>query len=241
MQAKPLDLLKLPAGSQILDAGCGYGRVALYMAQHGMRITAVDVLHRHVQGAKQACARTQLPKGQLEVLQMDYHNLEAIPSNSHDGVFTVQASGHAMDLDAAIADFYRALKPGGRIALIEAERRRQHPGKRSGDALSKNLKLVNEYVGYPNNKRSKENFYQEALEKAGFVDVQVEDYTENIQPMLRMGFWMMLVPFIVISLLGLQQYFPTMYAMHYGYWGRDEWRHIGISACKPALRGKGGT
>jgi sterol 24-C-methyltransferase len=236
MQAKVLSLLALPAGSRILEAGCGHARVALYMAQHGMRITAIDILDHHMTEARRNVASAVLPKGQVTVKKMDYHHVESIPSESHDGVYTVQALGHATHLETALAGFYRILKPGGRIALVEAERRREHEGERMGDELSKKMKLVNEYVGYPTNELSRKGYFKELVENAGFVDVEVRDYSENILPMLRMCYLMMIVPYFFVKLFGLEKHFVTMFAVIHGYAGRARWRFIAVSATKPGAK-----
>lgn len=36
MEQKMFERLNLPEGSSVLDAGCGIGHVALYMARHGL-------------------------------------------------------------------------------------------------------------------------------------------------------------------------------------------------------------
>jgi sterol 24-C-methyltransferase len=232
MQAQILSVLALPAGSLILEAGCGFARVALFMAKYGMRVIAIDNLDYHISGARQNVEKAGLPKGQVVVKKMDYHHLEAIPTESLDGVYTMQALGHAADLESALAGFHRVVRPGGRIAFMEAERRRSNEGEKTGDMLSKNLKLVNGLVGYPTNEASREDYFKEMVEKAGFVEVKVRDFSENIWPMLRLCYLMMIVPFFFVRLLGLEKYFVTMVAVTYSYLGRARWRFIAISATK---------
>jgi sterol 24-C-methyltransferase len=234
MQANVPSLLALPAGSQVLEAGCGFAQVALSVARHGMRVTAIDFLDYHVNESRLNIESSGLPRGQVIVKKLDYHHLESIPRESHDGVYTVQALGHAQHLETVLEGFHRILKPGGRIALIEAERRRKHAGEIQGDALSKNLKLVNEYVGYPTNELSGEDYFKEHLKKAGFVDVEVRDYSENVLPMLRLCYIMLIVPFFFVKLFGLEKHFVTMFAINYGYVGRERWRLIAVSGTKPS-------
>ena len=159
--------------------------------------------------------------------------MESISSKSYDGVYTVQALGHAQNLEAVLEGFYRVLKPGGRFAVVETERRRKHQGEIQGDSLSKKMKLVNEFVGYPTNELSGEGYFKEKLEKVGFVDVEVRDYSENVLPMLRMCYMILMLPFFFVQLLGLEKYFVTMFAINCGYVGRERWRFIAISGTKP--------
>ncbi|KAF3491691.1 uncharacterized protein GIQ15_01208 [Arthroderma uncinatum] len=233
MQAKVAGLLALPVGSQILEAGCGTARVALSIAQRGMRVTAIDALDYHVEKSRQNVARANLKSGEVTVKKLDYHHLESIPRESHHGVYTVQALGHSDNLEVALMNFYRILKPGGRVVLLETERRRIHKGEQIGDALSKKMRRVNEYVGYPTNEISREGYFEDLLKKSGFVDVEIRDYSKNILPMLRMCYFILLVPYFFVELFGLERLFTTMFAIHCGYTGRERWRFIAISATKP--------
>lgn len=68
--------------------------------------------------------------------------------------------------------------------------------------------------------------------KTWFVEVEVQDYSENIRPMLRMCYILMIMPFFIVKLLGLERYFVTMLAVTSGFLGRARWRFIAISAVK---------
>nr|P0DO33.1 RecName: Full=S-adenosyl-L-methionine-dependent Diels-Alderase iliD; AltName: Full=C-methyltransferase iliD; AltName: Full=Ilicicolin H biosynthesis cluster protein D; AltName: Full=Pericyclase iliD [Neonectria sp. DH2] len=160
MEAKLLSALALPSGSQILDAGCGFGPVAISMAKKGMRVTAIDIIDHHVTKARRNVEKAGLPKGQVTVEKMDYQHLESIASESHD------------DAKAAATGFFRILKPGGRIAFFEAQRSRTSGDYDEGDELAGHLKLVNEYTAMPTNELSREDYFKDLLEDAGFVDVE---------------------------------------------------------------------
>ncbi len=119
MEEKLFKALNLPEGSQVVDAGCGVGHVALYMARKGLRITGIDLIDHHIAKAKRNVARSGLPSGQVTVQKMDYHHLESIPSESQDGLYTMETFVYATDPEAAVAGFYRILRPGGRLVLFE--------------------------------------------------------------------------------------------------------------------------
>ncbi|KAL2019363.1 hypothetical protein VTK56DRAFT_9743 [Thermocarpiscus australiensis] len=111
MEEKMFRALDFPEGSQVLDAGCGVAHVALYMARHGLRITGIDIIDHHIAKAKRNIARSGLPPGQVTVQKMDYHHLESIPDQSHDGVYTMETV-HATDPETALAGFCRIPRPG---------------------------------------------------------------------------------------------------------------------------------
>ncbi|KAK7423206.1 hypothetical protein QQZ08_009203 [Neonectria magnoliae] len=233
MEAKLLSALALPSGSQILDAGCGFGPVAISMAKKGMRVTAIDIIDHHVTKARRNVEKAGLPKGQVTVEKMDYQHMESIADESHDGVYTLQAMGHATDAKAAAAGFFRILKPGGRIAFFEAQRSRTSDDYDEGDELAGHLKLVNEYTAMPTNELSREDYFKDLLEDAGFVDVEVRDYSENIRPQLRLFYALVVVPWFFIRLLGLEKNFTNMICATSGYIGQPRWKFVGVSATKP--------
>ena len=72
MQAKVPNLLGLPAGSQVLEAGCGFAQVAIHVARQGMLVMATDFLDYHVDEARLMIESAGLPEGQLTVKKLDY-------------------------------------------------------------------------------------------------------------------------------------------------------------------------
>lgn len=233
MEEKLMTFLALPTGSRILDAGCGVGHVALYLAKHGMRVTGVDIIDHHVETARQNVHDAHLPKDSVIIERMDFEHLESIPSESHDGAFTLQSLGHAYSAERAVTGFFRILKPGGRFALIEVERRRDLDAERKNPKLTEQLSMINVGTGMPTNERSHEGFYKGLLENAGFVDIEVYDLSNNILPVVRMFYFLLLLPYMFVRLCGLENNFVSMLAGTAGYVGYDRWRFIAVSATKP--------
>jgi SAM-dependent methyltransferase len=99
MTERLLRLASLPAGARILELGCGGGQTARYLKQHGYDVTAID---------QEAAADNP------HVQQGDMLHLE-VPSGSFDAVLaecSLSASGNP---PLALANGYRALKPGGHL------------------------------------------------------------------------------------------------------------------------------
>jgi SAM-dependent methyltransferase len=63
-----IELLDLPAGSSILDMGCGTGRHAILLAQHGYRVTGVDLSSGMLQEARKAAQEAGV---QVQWIQAD--------------------------------------------------------------------------------------------------------------------------------------------------------------------------
>ncbi|KAL2266654.1 hypothetical protein VTJ83DRAFT_6006 [Remersonia thermophila] len=236
MEEKLFQALGLPEGSQVLDAGCGVGHVALYMARRGLRITGIDYMDIHVAKAKRNVARAaDLPTGAVTVQRMDYHHLESIPSESHDGVYTMETFVHATDPEAVLAGFHRILRPGGRVALIEYYNS-LNPATASDAAPRKaveDMELVNKWAAMPTNARADSALYKQLLEEAGFADVQIVDLSANIRPMLRLFYWLAIVPYFFVKLLHLERWFVNTVAGAQAYRHQEHWRYVQVTATKP--------
>jgi len=231
MEDKLFEALALPKGSQVLDAGCGIAAVAIHMAKKGLRVTGIDVIDHHIVKAKRRIAKSGLPEGQVTVQKMDYHHLESFPSDSFDGAYTMETFVHATDPEAVLKGFFRILRPGGHLSLFEYDHSFESE-EALGD-LAVSMKQVNKHAAMPTNERSKPGFFRDILEEAGFTDIVVRDYSENIKPMLWLFYIMAAVPFVLVRFFRLEKYFINTVAGARGLAGQKYWRFVAISATKP--------
>jgi SAM-dependent methyltransferase len=111
------DLLDLePAGARVLEFGCGQNASAFRLAREGCRVTAIDISKVAIEDARREAARLGLGH-RASFEQMDAENLYF-----DDGVFDlVCGTGilHHLDLDAAVHQIWRVLRPGGRAVFME--------------------------------------------------------------------------------------------------------------------------
>lgn len=232
MEQKLYDKLDLPKGATVLDAGCGIAHVALFMAHRGLKVTGIDVIDHHIVKACRNIKRAKLPEGQVSVRKADYHNLDFIADESFDGVYTMETLVHATDLEKVLRGFFRILKPGGRLVEKEYETINVNSAQDTG-TLADDVASVVALSAMPLD-LMKEGNLKEKLELTGFVDVQVEDYSENVRPMLRLFFCLAIVPYTIFKLLGVEKYFVNTMAGAGGLLGQKHWRYISVKATKPA-------
>jgi ubiquinone/menaquinone biosynthesis C-methylase UbiE len=98
------------AGKRVADIGCGKGRFARIVAERnpGAQVIAVDLAEamlRAVDAGIHRCAAsmTALP----------------LATASCNGAYATESLEHAIDIDRAVAELCRVVKPGGRIVIID--------------------------------------------------------------------------------------------------------------------------
>jgi ubiquinone/menaquinone biosynthesis C-methylase UbiE len=98
--------LALRPGDRVLEVGCGRGHLLRHLQEEGLDAVGVDLnpaaeLHAVTEG----------------VLQMDATNLD-FPDGEFDAVVSIHAIEHIPDLDAALAEMVRVVRPGGALVLV---------------------------------------------------------------------------------------------------------------------------
>jgi ubiquinone/menaquinone biosynthesis C-methylase UbiE/biotin operon repressor len=112
-------LLKLMPRMVIADLGAGEGTISQLMAQRAKRVIAVDNSEKMVEFGSELAK-----KHAISNLEYRLGDLEDVPirSGTVDLAFLSQALHHAVHPERAIAEAWRILKPGGRIAVLDLSR-----------------------------------------------------------------------------------------------------------------------
>ena len=70
--------LRLKAGESVIEAGCGWGALALHMARHyGVRVKAFNISREQIAFARQRAQREGL-QGQVEFIEDDWRNIREL-------------------------------------------------------------------------------------------------------------------------------------------------------------------
>ena len=101
-----------------LDAGCGTGFLSLELAARGHRVTGVDFAPAMIAAAKRKAA--------MQGLDINFEQADAEALPFPPGSFDLAISRHVLwtlpHPEAAIDEWRRVLRPGGRLAIIDGAR-----------------------------------------------------------------------------------------------------------------------
>ena len=102
-----------------LDLASGTGDLAFAVAAHGARVVGLDITHRMLQRARRRAMHTASPHPVF--VQGD---MSALPFG--DGEFHLVTTGYGLrnvpDLDTALAEIHRVLRPGGVLVSLDFNR-----------------------------------------------------------------------------------------------------------------------
>lgn len=109
-----------PAGSTVLEAGCGVGAQTVTIAGKSpeAHITSVDISAESLAAAKDRVGRAG--RGNVTLRQADIFDLP-FPAASFDHVFVCFVLEHLRDPLGALTRLRSMLKPGGTITVIEGD------------------------------------------------------------------------------------------------------------------------
>jgi len=228
MADKMGETLDLPPNSKVLDAGCGEGSTAMRLAdKYKLKVTGVDLLDFNIATAKRKASESSLTDSLSfklgNYLRLDY------PDNSFDGLYTMETLVHAPDYKAALKEFKRVLKPGGRIVLFEYSM----PSQDKMNARERQaFKIINEgsvMYSYPYFVHGR---FTSILEQAGFQNVKTKNITDKMLPMLK-RFWQMgVLPYQIIKLAGKRKKYVNTTAGVELYKYRKDFKYNIITATK---------
>ncbi len=112
-------LLKLMPPMVIADLGAGGGTISQLMSQRAKKVIAIDNSEKMVEFGSELARRHGISN-----LEYRLGDLEDVPirTGTVDLAFLSQALHHAQHPERAIAEAWRILKPGGRIAVLDLNR-----------------------------------------------------------------------------------------------------------------------
>ena len=229
MEESLFQALNCPKTGKVLDAGCGVGHVALYMARRGdYSIDCIDIVSRHV-GAAQANIKAAGMENRITARLGDYHHLEDIEDSTYDGIYTMETFVHSTNPLNVLKEFLRILEPGGHIAMNEYE---HDELDKSPSDLADAMKAINKHAAMPANAAFDRDVLKELMIEAGFQNVELKDLSVHVWPMLRLFYTLAFIPYQITKLFGIEHRFINTFTGIESYRGRHIWRYIQVTGTK---------
>ena len=178
-----------PAGSNVLEAGCGVGAQTIILARNSpnAKFTAVDVSKESLRAAKERVSSqgfTNVTFHQSDIFHLPYED------NSFDHLFLCFVLEHLPNPLEALQCLRRVLKRGGTITVIEGDHGSTYFHPDSPDAKKAIQCLTEIQAGMGGNSLIGRQIYP-LLRKAGYSDIKVSPrmiYVDSSKPDLVEGF-----------------------------------------------------
>lgn len=174
LTAEELDMfiswLALDSESRLLNVGCGSGGPTLHIVREtGCSAVGIDIDQQAIAEAR-AQSQTEGLQDRVTFEQMDASEPLPFSDESFDGLICIDAITHLPDRARVFDDWFRVLKPGGRLVFPESI---AVTGALSDEEMRIRSSL-GPYLFVP------EGFNEDLLAETGFEVQAIEDRTENI-------------------------------------------------------------
>ena len=139
---KTIEYLNVKPGMDMLDAGCGPGRLAIPLAERTGPAGTVTVMD--IQEGMLAEVRKRAEKDKLTNIRYVQEGIGdgRLPERAYDRIVMITVIGEIPERNKAMQEIYQALKPGG-ILLIEETIRDPHFQRRQTiRAMAEELGLI---------------------------------------------------------------------------------------------------
>lgn len=226
------NLATIKPGEKVLDAGCGVGGAAIFLAkEYGARVQGITLSQLQVATASENALRHQV--NHLAGFSLQDYAATKFADCSFDLIWACESSSSAPDKAAMAGEWFRLLKPGGRLVLTDffstanlSNKDQQLLDNWSAIWAMSPLITTTELTGY--------------LEKAGFAIRQVNDLTRGIGKTARrmyLSYWLGLVPAVLYNtLFSARPYARNHYKSglyQYRALKRKCWSYHSLLAIKP--------
>src|SRR5262245_47218320 len=112
-------MLELRPGDQVLDAGCGSGGPALFLAREvGCRVTGVDFNEAGIQAGLSLVAQAGL-QDHVDFRCADMRGGVPFADGTFNAIVSIDVMCHVLDRRQVFSEWSRVLRPGGRILYTD--------------------------------------------------------------------------------------------------------------------------
>jgi MPBQ/MSBQ methyltransferase len=168
---------QLPAGSRVLDVGCGIGGSARILARdYGLDVVGISISPAQVKRATQLTPSDLTCRFQV----MDALDLQ-LPDHSFDAVWSVEAGPHMPDKQRYADELLRVMRPDGLLAVADWNRRDPSDGGMTRSERWVMRQLLNQWAHpeFASIKGFRQNLENSAHQRGQIV---TDDWTQATLP-----------------------------------------------------------
>ncbi len=190
------DIAQVRPGDHVLDAGCGVGGTSCWLAQQrGATVVGITLVPDQVKRARAIAERRGV--GAQATFEVADYSCIPYPDASFDVVWAQESLCHSPDKQATYREFYRVLRPGGRLVIAEYMRTTR-------DLAPLDSRIVRGWLaGWMMPDLGTFDEHGAMAADAGFAPATVRNATEFVQPSLRRLFLRSVLLYPIAVLLRL--------------------------------------
>ncbi len=155
---------------RVLDIGTGTGHTALALAPYAREVIGLDLTEEMLAEARKLAREKNITNVSFQIA--DVHHLPSELEGSFDLVTCRRAAHHFSDIDRAIGEMARTLRPGGRLLIDD----RSVP---EDDWIDETMHRLDCLHDESHVRQYRASCWIELLEKAGLSVETVEPYTKT--------------------------------------------------------------
>ncbi|MDH5404726.1 MAG: class I SAM-dependent methyltransferase [Candidatus Heimdallarchaeota archaeon] len=188
----------------VLDAGCGIGGPAVFMAEnYGVDIIGITISGSQVHHARKLASNSK-NKANIQFLQQDY-NKTTFKDEHFSKIYAMESSCHAVDKSIFLKEMYRLLKKGGKFMVTDGfmiKRNLNLKDKKDVEISVKGMCLPSLFYF--------DDFEQE-LENAGFTVLEKFDLMKESDISIRNAWINALLAYPITKILSVLNWIPPRF------------------------------
>jgi tocopherol O-methyltransferase len=181
-----IEKAKIKKNMKVLDAGCGVGGGAIYVARYtGASVTGITISPNQVAEAMDNAKQAEVDQ-LTEFLLADYTKMP-FADQSFDVVFAVESACYAYPKQSFLKEAYRVLKSGGTLVTSDGYATRKPHSEEEKKILTRFCEgwRLKELIGVVQ--------MTDVIKSCGFSEIVLINKTEEVQPSLLRMRWLIML------------------------------------------------